>query len=300
MPAEKVYDLGKGLALYKAELKDLREQDKNARYMSNEMFDRLSSTIKRDERLEQLPFCKVGKRKLEIISGHHRVRAARQAGVHEIFVLADETDLTPSQVIAKQLAHNSIQGTDDEQILRQLWESIEDVDARLEAFIDPADLEIDVQPTPLGDVRLDFDYSTVLINFLPYEKELFHRALEQIGENLDKNADGMYMAELKLLEEFKEAVNRIQNEYEVRAVGTILSTMSEIVLRHLGEELPEEERVHLRDVLGQTYIPTEVAEVLQRAIAKADREGIVSRENRWQLLEYMAADFLNTPQETTV
>jgi hypothetical protein len=95
---EKVLDLGQGLQLWKVPIAALREQDVNARSMSKPMFERLSQTIARDKRLESLPFCARTDKAIEIVSGHHRARAAIAAGLTEMFVMVDVTGLTRSQI----------------------------------------------------------------------------------------------------------------------------------------------------------------------------------------------------------
>src|SRR5437667_8151464 len=113
----RILELGNGLELWKVPPSALREQDVNARSMPKAMFERLAQTIARDKRLESLPLCAKTERGLEIVSGHHRLRAATAAGVIELFALVDVTGLSRSQIAAKQLAHNSIEGEDNEQLL---------------------------------------------------------------------------------------------------------------------------------------------------------------------------------------
>lgn len=100
----RILELGNGLELWKVHPSSLREQDVNARSMPKAMFERLSQTIGRDKRLESLPLCAWMEKGLEIISGHHRTRAATAAGLSELFVLMDVTGLTRSQIAAKHLA----------------------------------------------------------------------------------------------------------------------------------------------------------------------------------------------------
>src|SRR5439155_18065937 len=89
----RIFELGNGLELWKVHPSHLREQDVNARSMPRAMFERLSQTIARDKRLESLPLCAKTEPGLEIISGHHRVRAATAASISELFVLVDVTGL---------------------------------------------------------------------------------------------------------------------------------------------------------------------------------------------------------------
>ena len=125
----RILELGNGLELWKVHPSSLREQDVNARSMPKAMFERLAQTIARDKRLESLPLCAKTERGLEIISGHHRVRAATAAGISEMFVLVDATGLTRSQIAAKQLAHNAIEGQDNEQLLAEIYRQIEDAES---------------------------------------------------------------------------------------------------------------------------------------------------------------------------
>src|SRR6266699_1322539 len=62
--------------------------------------------------------CQLARRRMPLIrflyiSGHHRTRAATAAGLSELFVLVDVTGLSRSQIAAKQLAHNAIEGQDN-------------------------------------------------------------------------------------------------------------------------------------------------------------------------------------------
>jgi hypothetical protein len=115
--SERVADLGGGLELWRFNVDETIEQDLNARAQPKEMFERLTATIGKDGRLEALPFLAQTQRGLEIVSGHHRVRAARAADVTDIYGVVDVTNLTRDQIAAKQLAHNAISGYDDTQII---------------------------------------------------------------------------------------------------------------------------------------------------------------------------------------
>ena len=98
---ETVADMGSGLVIAKVKLTDFREQDINARIMKTEMQKQLTDNIKKRGQLESLPFCALIDGKIEIISGHHRIRSAKDSGVlTELFVILDTTGLRRSQVAA--------------------------------------------------------------------------------------------------------------------------------------------------------------------------------------------------------
>src|SRR6266542_4781740 len=154
---EKVLDLGNGLELWKIPPSALSGQDVNARSMPKAMFERLSQTIARDKRLESLPLCAKTERDLEIVSGHHRVRAATAAGISEMFILVDVTGLSRSQIAAKQLAHNAIEGTDNEQLLAEIYRQIQDAEAKLEAYIDQK-LDVPLPKVKIEGLDVDIDF----------------------------------------------------------------------------------------------------------------------------------------------
>lgn len=81
---EVIYDMGSGLVIAKVPLDKVKEQDINARIMKNEMQDQLTANIKKRGQLESLPLFVLVDGKLEIISGHHRVKSARAAEMKEI------------------------------------------------------------------------------------------------------------------------------------------------------------------------------------------------------------------------
>ena len=80
---EVIYDMGSGLVIAKVPLDKVKEQDINARIMKNEMQDQLTANIKKRGQLESLPLFVLVDGKLEIISGHHRVKSARAAEMKE-------------------------------------------------------------------------------------------------------------------------------------------------------------------------------------------------------------------------
>lgn len=233
--SEKLLELGGGLELWKVAIDDLREQDENARVMPQAMFDRLQKTVERDERLESLPLCAVTERGIEIVSGHHRIRAARAAGLSEAHILVDVTGLTEDQIRAKQLAHNAISGEDNEQVLARIYGKIRDVDARLESFIDPKVVEAAIEKARSVSVDLLLDYRVVVITFLPTEYDRFCAAAQKVQRHMSKDVVEAWLASIDGIEKFRDAALRAGKKYDVRAMGSILDLMADIVSQHLDE-----------------------------------------------------------------
>ena len=132
---EVIYDMGSGLVIAKFPLDKVKEQDINARIMKNEMQDQLTANIKKRGQLESLPLFVLVDGKLEIISGHHRVKSARAAEMKEIIAIVDVSGLSRSKIAAKQLAHNAISGFDDDSTLREIVKMIDDVDDMIESCL---------------------------------------------------------------------------------------------------------------------------------------------------------------------
>lgn len=287
---QRILELGNGLELWRVHPSALREQDVNARSMPKAMFERLSQTIGRDKRLESLPLCARTEKGLELISGHHRTRAATAAGLSELFTLVDVTGLTRSQIAAKQLAHNAIEGQDNEQLLAEIYRQIEDAESKLEAFVDQK-LDVEVPRVKIEGLDVEIDFKTVLLIFLPRVKERLDRALEYLRSS-GQRLDGVYVAADSDYAPLEKAVRKINEEYDVRVVADIIGKMADLSLEACGASVEGPERVHLKDILGTAWVPKEAASVIRDAVAKMIKAGDIGPTNRWQALEYWAAEYL--------
>ena len=216
---ETVADMGSGLVIAKVKLTDFREQDINARIMKTEMQKQLTDNIKKRGQLESLPFCALIDGKIEIISGHHRIRSAKDSGVlTELFVILDTTGLRRSQVAAKQLA----------QVLGSL------------------------SPDMLG------------------------------------------VADIDQHEEFIETITKYQQFANVKNTGAAIHAMIKAT-ESLFDDLhfdESQEWVQLPNLFGSPAIPKEAADTITQALDKMVKEGEIGPKNKWQALEYWAADYL--------
>lgn len=133
---EKIADMGAGLIIAKVPAECIREQDINARIMKNEMQRQLTDNIRKRGQLESLPLCALTQdgNRIEIISGHHRIRSGKDAGIKEFWVILDVSGLSRSKIVAKQIAHNAISGFDDQSTLKELAKMLEDVDDMIESY----------------------------------------------------------------------------------------------------------------------------------------------------------------------
>ncbi len=238
-------ELGEGLELWKVPLSMLQEQSMNARSMTSDTFLQLVDNIRRSNRMESLPLIAVqyrgkgekAKMVLEVVSGHHRTRAARKAGLDEIWALVDVSNLTRDRVRAKQLAHNSISGTDNPDLVAQIFAQIANVDARVEAFIEP-DLSGLASTNKLltNEFNVTLEAKVVSILFLPAQKKIFEEAIARLAAT---DTSEVYLAALDEYETLTAAVGAVSESYDIRSTPTIFAKMAEIVLDHIAKQQPE-------------------------------------------------------------
>lgn len=237
---------GWDLEIWKVHVDSLREQDKNARIMDKRRFNQIKANIKKDKRLESLPYCVLNSDRIEIVSGHHRVRAARMAGLTEIYALVDTKHLNRSEVLSKQLAHNALVGYDDKKMLKEMWEEIDDLELRLSTGIDPEDIEVDYDEETFKNesVELEFQYKQVQLLFLPTNYEDFINTLDLV------EAEFIGVADVRDFERVAETIRKVSEAEEVRNVSSILLKMCEIVndyYRAVAGDEPIQPRVKLAE-----------------------------------------------------
>jgi len=289
---EVIYDMGYGLLIVKIEIDKVKEQDVNARIMKNEMQDQLTANIKNRGQLESLPLLvEVGER-IEIISGHHRIKSARAAGLKEIIAILDVSGLSRSKIAAKQLAHNAIEGFDDESTLKEIVKMINDVDDMLESFIGKDILEEPLEEyNKLISPAVHFDFKNVTFAFLPHQI----KDMDVLVKNLEMSASEIIgVANYEQCKEFVETLSKYQKFTDIRNIGAAVHSMVQCANEKMDEVgfSEEGEWTYLAKLFGSNAIPGEAANVIQQAIKKAEKEGTVTSKNRWQLIEYLCADYL--------
>jgi len=220
------------------DIAELKEQDKNARVMSKEMFSQLQKNIQdKGGLLESLPYCAETEKGIEIVSGHHRVRASRAAGIQKIHIILDCNNLSKDEIVSKQLSHNAISGIDDEQLLLELYESIKDVDQRIATFIDADEIK-SLIPTEvgIGELGIGLDFKTVNLLFLPHQLKEFNLVIDMI-----EKGEGVIVSDLEHWDDFKVAVNRVRETENIKSVGMALSKMCKITKEYYEKEKEKED-----------------------------------------------------------
>jgi hypothetical protein len=210
----------------------LTEQKVNPRSMPQKMFDQMIENVKNTGQLESVPLCAQVGEEIHIISGHHRTRAARAAGIQYILVLLF-LDLADSRIKAKQLAHNNISGSDDPELLRRVFDMITDVQAQFEAFVDPRVFEAIPQAVSFKpvDVQMQNAAKTVVIVFLDTQFKNFDAAVQAVMPKV--KSDKIYLAHKDAFEGWRDTLNRVREECDIVSVPAALSFMAELVNKQL-------------------------------------------------------------------
>jgi hypothetical protein len=208
-------------------------QDINARYMDAATMQNLIDNVQRDGRLESVPLVvRHPKREgfYSIISGHHRIEAAKKAQLAKILVMITEVPDEDS-LRAKQLSHNAISGQDDEQILARLWEGIKSLEARYYAG--------------LGDAldRVDFSalsfragvFKQFTVSFLPEDIDSFDKACAAVRNSSFASGMALRVSPIAEYEDFARAIREIKRVEDIKSNGTALSRLVELARERLSE-----------------------------------------------------------------
>lgn len=240
---ERLLELSPGLAIWKVHLDQLRERDVNARVMDDDQFRRLTENIRDEGMLESLPLVwkmPGDRHEFMIISGHHRTRASRSAGLMVIPVLVIERELSEDEIISKQLAHNALSGYDNQELLKQLYDSIEDINAKLASGLTDLEINVEVPSIPTDDIDVEFDFEPIYIMFMKSGADRFEDFIDQLEPSAKK-----YMADREEFNKFAETVQRISKYKDIRNIVGIMSYMLDLAserLEQLEKEREEESK----------------------------------------------------------
>ena len=215
---------------------------KNARYMTQPMFQNLVENVRHDGSLTSFPLCcKEEDGSLTVLSGNHRVQAAVAAEIPEIIVLVIKRQLTQGEKVAIQLSHNAIEGKDDPVILKELWQEIDEIDLKIYSGLTSDSIkELEkLSFTPISEVRLD--YKQIALTFLPEEEEEIKRALEDV--DLLFHADTNYLMSRKHWDAVFGLFVKVKREYHIINSATAFQKIFDMARLYLEEHpVIEEEK----------------------------------------------------------
>lgn len=237
MPMDSM-QIGEDLYIRWVDVTTLREQDINAQVMQPRHFERLTGNIRKRGALESLPYCHQpgGEGPVEVISGHHRSRAARSAGINRIPAIIDTRKMRRSEVIAKQIAHNELHGNPDKDVLAQLVSMIDNVDDLIATGLDEDQLPtVEPDDTKLAIPHGEFDWRAATLMFLPHQMEDFKDAITAIASGTDV----VGVASAEQFDEFASAVYAFGRCKDVRNFTTMVALLTDIARREIEQAAQE-------------------------------------------------------------
>lgn len=201
---------------------------------------RLVENVKRDGVLSAtvLVFEDAKSGNLEILSGHHRTKAAVLAGLEEITAQVIVTPLTEQQKIAIQLSHNSIAGSDDPNLLADLYSALDLTWKEYSGLTDDDVLDFQgVDLTGIGGGSIKYEELTIL--FLSEDRETFDAALKRF----EKEAKGRSakLASLADYEKVFDAIVATKRYHNVSNSAVAISIMADLALQRLDQLQAEAE-----------------------------------------------------------
>jgi hypothetical protein len=203
--------------------------DRNARYMTREQQDRLTSNIKHDGFLSQLPFgIRRSDGKYKIISGNHRVKSAIKADLEKILILyGDELNFDDKRQLAVQISHNSISGQDDLVLLKSLYMDLDDLFLKQYSGIDEK-LLFDCKTLDLSAIaEKDLELYSLTFMFCEVHRERVERLLDALEQKvgLDGESTNIIVGDP---DRFISIMTKVQKQFGIKNRSTALLKMCEL------------------------------------------------------------------------
>lgn len=270
----------------------------NARYMRHEEYQKLVANIRRDGQLTSTPFCCKDGDSYLVLSGNHRVKAAIAAGLQSITCLVTDDSLSDSQRLGIQLSHNALSGTDDLDILKELYSQIADFEWKEYSGLDDKTLAMleKVSSQSMSEANLDFD--TLTIVFLPEELQ---RAREILQSALDfgKHADETWLAKRSDYDDWLDAQESVMAASNVKNVATAVSLILRLFAANISQlqqefvDVDDKRWVPLETVFGRRKIPSSTAKKLIKALRKIQGQQRLKDHELWRGLDFIADAYLS-------
>jgi hypothetical protein len=261
--------------------RSLKLLDVNARFMTHEQFQAMVVNVKRDRKLTSVPFAWWNGEKYEVLSGNHRTKVAIAAGLEEIDVMVTHDELSPDERLAIQISHNAIVGQDDPAILKQLYESIADIDMKVYCGLDDKTLELldEVSPVPFSEAGMEVHVLNLL--FLPDELE---RAEKVIDDTLKLVSGKAWLLRNSAYDKWLDSVAAAGGAQKIKNSATAVMSILNVFERHLAdlnehlEARTDDDYFPVSVIAGSPNIPVATAKLLRAAIRRLIDSGQAKTE----------------------
>lgn len=226
---------------------ELKPAPKNAHYMPQPVFERLLGNVKRDGNLSSFPFCwRKDDGSFVILSGHHRVDAALQAGVSLILIVYTDKELSRSEQVAIQLSHNAINGLDNPVLLTELWKEITDLNEKVYSGLDDQFIEKLAPPQFVKIQDADLQFRDLVFAFVQPEIDRVADVLKVL-ENKAKRSP-VFVGRYEDFDAFFDALLKFKEVAGVYNTSTALLMLVEIAEKWVAEQKEAEQEAALLEV----------------------------------------------------
>lgn len=280
--------------------REIKLLEVNARFMKADEFQKLVENVKRDGCLTQLPFCVYNDDwELEVLSGNHRVQAAIEAGLEEIDVQITEDQLTKDERIGIQLSHNAIAGQDDMAILKQLYESIDDVNMKKYSGLDDETLKLLENISTQSMSYSGLQYQVLNIMFLPSEIEDIKKVLDSVMKEVRQNES--LMLRMSEYDKYLDTLNEVSKGTRIKNTAVGFMAMLEIVKNHMEElkevwidDAKDKEYVPISTIIGRSDIKAKDGRILNKAVERLIAKGEIKKTDKEDAMVVLAEKYLES------
>lgn len=214
----------------------------NANQMSKKNFDKLCTNIEKSGFSSMIAcYERSEDGKYVIISGNHRYLACVKLGYNKLNILyADESELSHDEIIAVQLSHNSLHGSDDRGILKQLFDEIEDIDYKDFANISADDLKID--DMFIGSIVPVSEHFKVVLILYRRDMKLLSELLE-IVKYENETSDMVILADGDTCEnEFLDTITQAKKQFEIKSASIAFGKILQLAKQGMVAEVAENDK----------------------------------------------------------
>lgn len=217
----------------KVDIQLIDEAEMNANEMSGEDFATLCDNIGKSG-LSSVPCCyKKSDGRFVMISGHHRLRACKKLHYRTIGILwCDESDMSNDEIIAIQLSHNSLHGSDNQSILKKLFEQIKSIEYKKFAHINIEEIKpISVDGMDIFAMKETFTFTIILY---PNSYEHLDALYGDIREQA-KKSDTLILADDTNEDLLLKLQQEIGNLYNIKSPAITFAKLLELANERLNE-----------------------------------------------------------------
>ena len=215
----------------------------NARFLPRKQYARLVENLRRDGCLTSAPL--IGQVQGEpgvwyVISGNHRVEAAREAGIVDADCIVIAEPLARARFVAIQLSHNAISGEDDPAVLRRLYDLL---DLDLKEYSGLTDNAFDLDSLNVNTLpSASLAYLDVVFSFLDDEAAAIAEFVAR-ADRYAKRAQPVYLADYANFDRFVETMAAVKQHTTIKNSAVALRALCELAMERL-EQLDAEAADH--------------------------------------------------------